>query len=203
MPDPLAENIIALYEKHAGAWAQLRSTSLYERPWLDRFLQLAPANGRILDIGCGNGVPIAQYFIVQGREVTGVDSSAAMIEACRQRFPQQRWSLADMRALALQEKFAGLLAWDSFFHLARENQRSMFPIFSRHAQPGAALMFTSGTSDGVALGRFEGEPLFHASLAQEEYRQLLQENGFNIIKMVMEDPDCQGRTVWLAQKQGE
>ncbi|CAI0713364.1 Uncharacterised protein [Serratia entomophila] len=33
MPDPLAENIIALYEKHAGAWAQLRSTSLYERPW--------------------------------------------------------------------------------------------------------------------------------------------------------------------------
>ncbi|CAI1525098.1 Uncharacterised protein [Serratia entomophila] len=29
MPDPLAENIIALYEKHAGAWAQLRSTSLY------------------------------------------------------------------------------------------------------------------------------------------------------------------------------
>ncbi|CAI0804449.1 Predicted methyltransferase (contains TPR repeat) [Serratia entomophila] len=80
MPDPLAENIIALYEKHAGAWAQLRSTSLYERPWLDRFLQLAPANGRILDIGCGNGVPIAQYFITQGREVTGVDSSAAMIE---------------------------------------------------------------------------------------------------------------------------
>ncbi|CAI1525198.1 Uncharacterised protein [Serratia entomophila] len=64
-------------------------------------------------------------------------------------------------------------------------------------------MFTSGTSDGVALGRFEGEPLFHASLAQEEYRQLLQENGFNIIKMVVEDPDCQGRTVWLAQKQGE
>ncbi|MFV9214556.1 SAM-dependent methyltransferase, partial [Serratia fonticola] len=32
-----------------------------------------------------------------------------------------------------------------------------------------------------------------------EYQQLLQEQGFQVVSMVAEDPDCGGRTVWLAQ----
>lgn len=202
MANPLADNIIGIYERHAEAFQQLRSTTLFERPWLDRFLNLLPENGSILDIGCGNGMPIAGYFVSQGFQVTGVDSSKPMIERCQQRFPQQRWALADMRTLALPVKFDGLIAWDSFFHLAREEQRKMFEIFRQHANCRAALMFTSGTSNGEAIGAFEGEALYHASLAPAEYRQLLQEQGFSVVKMVAEDAECQGRTVWLAQLNG-
>lgn len=50
------------------------------------------------------------------------------------------------------------------------------------------------------MGQFEGEPLFHASLAPDEYRALLSVHGFAVIKMVMEDPECAGHTVWLAKK---
>ncbi|MGP8333012.1 hypothetical protein ACOS17_05380, partial [Serratia sp. CY43514] len=39
--------------------------------------------------------------------------------------------------------------------------------------------------DGVAIGNFEGQPLFHASLAHEEYTRLLQENGFRVVDHVM------------------
>ena len=49
-----------------------------------------------------------------------------------------------MRKLALQRKFSGILAWDSFFHLCHDDQRRMFPVFRAHAAPKAALMFTSG-----------------------------------------------------------
>ncbi|OKB68311.1 methyltransferase [Serratia marcescens] len=199
MTEALANTIIPLYDKHAAAWERLRSTTLFERPWLDRFLQLAPANARLLDLGCGNGKPIAAYFIAQGYRVTGIDGSRAMIARCRQHFPQQEWQQMDMRKLDLAAKFDGLLAWDSFFHLARDDQRRMFPLFRRHAKPHAALMFTSGPADGVAIGSFEGQPLFHASLAPEAYTHLLQENGFGVIDHVVEDPACGGRTVWLAQ----
>jgi hypothetical protein len=96
--------------------------------------------------------------------------------------------------------FNGLIAWDSFFHLPRDDQRQMFKIFAAHAKSKAALMFTSGTSDGEAIGEFQGEPLYHSSLAPTEYQQLLHENGFDIVNMVFEDPECQGRTVWLAQR---
>lgn len=200
MSHPLADNIIGIYQRHAGAFEQKRSTSLFEKAWLDRFLALLPVNGQILDIGCGNGMPIADYFIRQGFQVTGVDSSQPMIDRCLQRFPEQTWSVADMRTLALADRFDGLIAWDSFFHLAREDQRQMFNVFRQHANSQATLMFTSGTSNGEAIGTFEGEALYHASLAPEEYRQLLQKQGFSVVKTIVEDPDCGGRTVWLAQR---
>jgi cyclopropane fatty-acyl-phospholipid synthase-like methyltransferase len=200
MRHSIADNIIGIYQRHAEAFEQKRSTHLFEQPWLDRFLSLLPNNGRILDIGCGNGMPIAGYIIRQGFQMTGVDSSQPMIDRCLQRFPEQRWAVADMRTLALADKFDGLIAWDSFFHLTREDQRQMFEIFGQHANDLAALMFTSGTSNGEAIGTFEGEALYHASLAPEEYRQLLHQQGFSVVKMAVEDPDCCGHTVWLAQR---
>lgn len=50
------------------------------------------------------------------------------------------------------------------------------------------------------MGQFAGEPLFHASLAPDEYRALLANHGFEVIGMVQEDPHCAGHTVWLAQR---
>ncbi len=200
MTNPLAKNIIGIYERHAKAFGQQRSTHLFEQPWLDSFLNLLPANPRILDIGCGNGMPIADYLIHQGCQVTGVDSSKRMIDDCLQRFPQHHWVQADMRALALPDRFDGLIAWDSFFHLTREDQYKMFAIFRQHVSPKAVLMFTSGPGNGEAIGTFEGEALYHASLAPEEYRQLLQEQGFSVVNMVSEDPDCHGHTIWLTQR---
>jgi hypothetical protein len=45
-----------------------------------------------------------------------------------------------MRELALRRRFDGILAWDSFFHLAHEDQRRMFAIFADHASIGTVLM---------------------------------------------------------------
>jgi hypothetical protein len=75
----------------------------------------------------------------------------------------------------------------------------MFPVFARHSHPGSVLMFTSGTHHGIEMGEFEGEPLYHASLSPDEYRQRLAENGFAVIDVVFEDPDCGGHSVWLCQ----
>ncbi|MFJ7499389.1 class I SAM-dependent DNA methyltransferase [Serratia grimesii] len=195
-----AGKIISLYEQHAETWKKLRPTDLFEQPWLDRFLSLVPVTGKLLDIGCGNGMPIAAYFSQRGFDVMGIDSSQSMIDACQKKFPHQQWRVIDMRTLALNDMFDGLIAWDSFFHLPRNDQRQMFKIFAAHAKSKAALMFTSGTSDGEAIGEFQGEPLYHSSLSPTEYQQLLHESGFDVVNMVFEDPECRGRTVWLAQR---
>jgi hypothetical protein len=65
-----------------------------------------------------------------------------MLALLRSNLPNTPAHLADMRQLALGRRFAGLLAWDSFFHLPPEDQRPMFSRFQAHAAPGAALMFT-------------------------------------------------------------
>ena len=197
-----ADEIIALYERHALEWVGDRSqqTVLFEQGWLDRFAALVPDGGQILDIGCGPAKPIAAYLIGRGFEVHGVDSSPTMISLARRNFPDGDWMIADMRTLALGKRFDGLLAWDSFFHLAPDDQRQMFPIFRDHANPGAPLLFTSGPSHGEAIGSLRGEPLYHASLNPAEYRSLLAANNFMVVAERMEDPDCGGHSVWLARR---
>ena len=157
-------------------------------------------SAKVLDLGCGSGTPIAKYLIEQGCQLTGVDTSEVMLGMAQQNFPEQIWINADIRQFSTEQTFDGILAWDSFFHLDPENQRQMFAHFSTHAASGGVLMFTSGPSYGEAIGDMFGEPLYHASLDAAEYRTLLAQYGFETIKMIAEDPECTGHTVWLARK---
>lgn len=197
----LAQKIIQIYQKYGRDWTELRGDYLYEKAWLDHFLALLPSTGAsVLDLGCGSGQPIAAYLIENGCQVTGVDRSEVMLEMARESFPEQTWINADMRHFRFDQQFDGILAWDSFFHLTPDDQREMFAQFSAHAKRGAALMFTSGPSHGEAIGEMFGEPLYHASLDAEEYRALLTQYGFDVVKMVAEDAECTGHTVWLVKK---
>jgi trans-aconitate methyltransferase len=198
-----SERIISLYEENAAAWDRQRGRDLFEEPWLARFADAVPHGASILDLGCGMGEPIGAYLISRGFALTGVDSSPSLIELCRRRFPAHRWIAGDMRGLRLEQRFDGLIAWHSFFHLAPEPQRLMFPRFAAHLQPGGMLMFTSGPAAAETTGSWQGEALYEASLAPNEYRQLLAANGFTVVAHVVEDPDCGHATVWLARRDAE
>jgi cyclopropane fatty-acyl-phospholipid synthase-like methyltransferase len=152
----------------------------------------------VLDIGCGSGVPIARELIQRGFSVMGVDGAPEMLSLFRRDVPDGLAVLADMRELALEKGFAGILAWDSFFHLSPADQRAMFSRFRDHAAPDAVLMFTSGPTEGSAIGEFEGEPLYPGSLCADEYETLLGVAGFRVVDHVADDPSCGFRTVWLA-----
>ncbi|WP_445117107.1 class I SAM-dependent methyltransferase [Acinetobacter sp. WZC-1] len=194
-----AKNIIEIYKKHGRAWTEKRGQCLYEKAWLDHFLALLPEHSAILDLGCGSGRPIAAYLIAQGHCITGMDSSDVMIDMARNNFPEQHWVQADMRQIDLNQKFQGILAWDSFFHLTADDQRQMFQQFSQSAERGTVLMLTTGPEQGEAMGDMFGEVLYHASLSQDEYRELLKTHGFKVVNMIAEDAECAGHTVWLAQ----
>jgi SAM-dependent methyltransferase len=197
------QRIIGLYEEHAEAWeAARREFTPHERPHFDRFIAALPGGARLLDIGCGSGVPVARELIGRKLQVTGIDSSPSMIARCQRRFPEQEWHVADMRALHLGRRFDALLAWYSFFHLHADDQRAMFPIFAAHAAPGALLMFTTGPVEGERIGSWQGEPLYHASLSQTEYRQLLAASGFETLAFTAGEPLAQGPSVWLARFAG-
>lgn len=194
------EAIIDLYDRTAGAWdAARQGLTDEERPHIEALADALGAGASVLDVGCGTGVP-AQLLIEGGLAVTGVDASPALIALCRKRHPTAAWQVADMRGLDLGRRFDGLLLWHSFFHLSPDDQRAMFPILSRHAAPGALLMFTSGSDAGVRIGEWEGEPLYHASLAQTEYRALLAANGFAVLRFIDGQDGAAGPTVWLARR---
>jgi SAM-dependent methyltransferase len=190
-----ADAIIGLYRRHGLAWAAERAAEPFvEAGWLARFVALLPTGGSVLDIGCGSGAPIAGQLSNAGFAVTGLDSSAPLLSRARAGLPGATWVEGDMRRMALGRRFDGLLAWDSLFHLARDDQRAMFPRFAAHAADAAVLMFTSGPAEGEAIGALAGEPLFHASLDPREYRALLAAAGFGVVDHVAEDAACGARS---------
>jgi hypothetical protein len=97
-----------------------------------------------------------------------------MLAMARTRFPEARWINADMRDLDLGESFAGLIAWDSFFHLSPDEQRSTIPRLARHVAPGGCLLLTVGPSASERIGSVGGEPVYHASLSIDEYEERLR-----------------------------
>ncbi len=198
--DEAADDIIGLYRRHAQAWDEARGDRLREGVWLDRFLELAPEDGTVLDLGCGSGRPIARYCIEKGRRVSGVDTSPELIDLCRQRYPDEVWQVGDMRGLDLGRRFDAILAWHSFFHLKPADQEAMFAVFARHAAPGAPLMFTSGWNRGVAMGQFQGERLYHASLDPDEYHALLKAHGFKSLAHKVDQQETGAGAVWLARR---
>ena len=140
----------AVYEAQAAAYDAQRSRSLFEARWLARFAACLPEGGRVLDLGCGAGEPIARWFMAEGFTLTGVDFAGAMLDIARQRWPEGDWRQADMRSLDLGERFDGIIAWDSFFHLTEAEQRETLRRMAAHLAPGGSLLFTAGPEAGEA-----------------------------------------------------
>lgn len=198
-------DILPTYDRVAADFQAQRTRSLFEKPMLDRMLGVTPRNvspRRLLDLGCGTGAPIATYLAERGMAVTGVDGAAAMIELFQQTLPNATAVHSDMRTLDLGQSFDAILAWDSFFHLSPDDQRAMFAVFKRHAAPKASLMFTSGPAAGESWGSAAGAPVYHSSLAPQEYSDLLQSHDFKVIEYRPEDPECDFHTIWLARYTG-
>lgn len=200
MTDPSPDQIRDIYEEQAAAYDAQRSRALFEARWLARFAACLPDGGRVLDLGCGAGEPIARWFISEGFNVTGMDFATAMLDIARSRWPDGDWRQGDMRELDLTDRFDGIIAWDSFFHLPPDDQRQTLIHMARHLRVGGSLLITVGPSDGEAVGAVGSRSVYHASLSPAEYAVLLQDQGLRLTGFLAEDPECDRHSVMMARK---
>ena len=188
----------AVYQQNAQRWHKQRAADLGERAWLD---QLAlPSESRVLDLGCGSGKPLADYFLAQGATLVGVDFAPAMIELARQHYPDADWIVADMTALPDLGVFDAIVSWDGFFHLSPEQQRASLPRILALLKPQGRLLLTVGPGAGEVDGWVEGEQVYHASLSIEEYCSLLEQAGLSLMTFCPEHKQTFGRSVLLAER---
>lgn len=198
--EELAARTRDIYEEQAARFDEERSRKLFEARWLTRFADGLPEGGRVLDLGCGAGEPIASWLIAEGFRYTGVDIAEAMLDIARTRWPAGDWRQGDMRALDLPDRFDGIVAWDSFFHLTRDEQRDCLPRLARHLAPGGRLLVTVGLGNGEVTGKVGGATVYHASLSPAQYARILEDSGMIMTGFLAQDPDCAKHSVLLARK---
>ena len=191
---------LEIYARQAKGWDAHRHRAFFEKPWLERLLGPQPAGLSVLDLGCGAGDPIGGYLIESGCVLTGVDGAAPMLELAAERYPQADWIHADMRRYTPERRFDRIVSWDGSFHLSMDEQRALLAQLASWLKPGGGLLLTIGHQAGEVTGVVEGETVYHASLAPEDYRRSLEAAGLTVEALVLEDPAIDFHSLVLARR---
>lgn len=100
--------------------------------------------GTILDLGCGNGIPISQTLIESGFDVYGVDASASMVIAYHKNFPQVHVEHKPVeKSTFFDRKFDGVIAWGLMFLLPAKTQLLLIQKVAQSLKQGGKFLFTS------------------------------------------------------------
>ena len=148
-----------------------------------------PPSGSILDLGCGNGVPVSQCLIEEGFEVFGINASPRMVEAYRKRFPHSRVACEDVLSSSFFDRmFDGVVAWGLLFLLRADAQLELIRRMGTIAKTGGRVLFTAPSQEcswtDLQTGRESlslGAQTYEASLraAGLELVQELEDSGQN------------------------
>ncbi len=171
------------YNAIADQWAAARSGFHgREQAYLDALLDGLPTPAQVLDLGCGNGRPMAEYLLSRGHQLTGVDQSVAMLTLARTRFPAARWIESTIEDYASDEHFDGILCWDALFHIDRAQHQRLLTRFAGLLRGGGRLMLTAGGSAHPAFtDSIFGHQFFYDSHPPETLLGLLDAAGFDLI----------------------
>lgn len=185
------------YDKIAKGFADMRDSFYKEQKYLDLFIDRLNSGSKVLDIGCGSGYPIASYLIDKGLDVTGVDSSVELLNIAKEKCPQMRQILGDIRTITINQKFDGIIEWWCLFHLPKQDHLSMIQRFASWLKPGGVIEFTTGDRayEDKSSAMLNQELDFY-SLDPDEYEQCLKKFGFEIL---LRESDQEQHLVWIAR----
>ena len=171
------------------------------RRWWAEQLESRLADGdRVLELGCGAGVPDTQLLAARFR-VTGVDISAEQVRRARANVPGAAFIHADFTALELEPaSFEGVAAFYSFNHVPRDLLASVFSRIHSWLIPGGCFLVALGTSDDPGwTGDWLGTTMFFSSFPPQTNRRLLAEAGFELLLdevVTTRDPEPDGEGDW-------
>ncbi|KAF8962025.1 S-adenosyl-L-methionine-dependent methyltransferase [Flammula alnicola] len=156
----------------------LRPTSTRVRYIQELVNDLSPG-ARVLELGCGNGIP-TKPFIERGCTVIGADISSAQIELARQNIPEATLIHADMMSLSFPPgSFDAVVAMYSIIHLKPEEQGVIIGRIANWLKPGGYLVcnLPADVEPIGYVGNWLGVKMFWGGLGVDGNRGLMKQYG--------------------------
>jgi SAM-dependent methyltransferase len=166
---------------------------------LEAFSAPLASGGRVLDLGCGAGLPSTKALAARFN-VTGVDISTVQIEAARRHVPEASFVHADLTQIDFPPgTFDGVTAFYAISHVPRDEHGDLFHCIARWLVPGGLFLATLGSADSPDwIGEWLGRPMFFSSHDADANRRLLAAAGFELlIDEVIETVEPQGPVPFL------
>lgn len=153
--------------------------------WLIRSL---PAESRVLDLGCGTGLPTAQQLAEAGFEVVGVDLSDGMVALAQQHVPAgvfHQADIADLRPGGPRDlgRFDAVAAFFALLMLPRAEIPLALQTVHHLLLPGGlfALSMVEADVDDFSIP-FIGKTIRVSGYLRDELREVVEAAGFEIIE---------------------
>ena len=137
----------------------------------------AEADAAVLDLGCGTGLELEEYFRLNPRaRVTGVDLSRGMLDALREKFPERDMTLVcgSYFDVPLGEAcFDAAVSVESLHHFTAEEKIPLYRKLCAALRAGGYFILT----DYFASAE-EDERLFRAELLRLKAEQGITDGAF-------------------------
>jgi ubiquinone/menaquinone biosynthesis C-methylase UbiE len=178
------KNIVrAGYNAKGTEYLATRTEDSEDVQLLQELVQRLPTGAKVLDAGCGAGVPVTK-FLSRFFEVTGVDFAEAQIQLARQLVPQAQFVCQDMTELAFPDQsFDAICSYYAIIHIPRQEHRRMFLNLHRILRPLGLALLCLGASDLAddIDENYLGARMYWSHYDADTNIEMLHECGFNVI----------------------
>ena len=185
-----------------AAYAEM-ATDHPRHAWLQQLLSQLRPQSRVLELGCGPGVPTAAALVAAGHDLVGVDISAGQLALATAQVPSATFMHADFLEVAFDAgTFDAVVALYSITHVPRRHYPVLFERIRTWIEPDGWLLATLGT--GNSSGWLEedflgfGATSWTNSFDPNTTEQLLRQAGLSPDSLeILEHNERWGPERWL------
>lgn len=170
------------YDAIAAKYLEIRAEDAEDVRLLEDLERRLPHGSRVLDAGCGAGVPVTRR-LSRSSNVIGVDISKKQVELARRLVLQAQFICADMTTLTFPDHtFDAICSYYAIIHVPREEHRGLLLNFHRMLKPEGLLLVCLGADDlphDVNPDYF-GTTMYWSHYDKETNLRMLEECGFDV-----------------------
>lgn len=117
---------------------------------IEKALEIAPSNCRLLDVGCGTGV-FLQAAIAAGIDGYGIDAAPEMIDVARQRLGDDRVRVQRMQDISEVQAYDVIcaLSWTIHYCQTAAELREVFQRFRQALKSGGTLLLQVANDEAM------------------------------------------------------
>lgn len=186
------------------AWSDLRPSPTRLR-YLALALELIPLGSRVLELGCGAGIPMTAA-LAQGRAVTGVDISPTQVGMARRNVPNATVIQADMTSLTFEPaSFDAVVAFYSLTHVPRDEHLQLIERIRSWLRPNGLFLASMGADDepGDIERNWLGVDMYFSHFGARANHRLIERAGLAIVRteLAVEPEDRHdARFLWVVAR---
>jgi SAM-dependent methyltransferase len=151
---------LAYRSDDGAAGSSAEDVSRYAR-WTTELAGRLPSGARVVDLGCGAGIPGTRELAGQGLRVLGVDFSAVQLRRARQLVPAARFVQADMTVFSLRPASVdAVVSFYALIHVPLADQQALFPRVREWIRPGGYFLAIVGAGRWTGTEQYLGAEMF-------------------------------------------